>query len=102
MQLENFSTVVMPYWHLRTYHQNKDVVVMGFMMDLVFQKIKVVADWSICCNNIHKILSINANLPFRLIFLCNTLIQHILSKVYWWEGYKSKLIHPLLRVVQQT
>ena len=49
---------------------------------LVFQIIKVVVDWLISSYSraVHKILSTNADLLFRLR-LCNAFVQHILSKV---------------------
>ena len=67
-----------------TYHPEKYVIV----MILVLQNIKVVMDRLICCDcrTIH-ILSTIAD----FLFLCNTFVQHILSKVYLWGGnYKSK------------
>ena len=54
---------------------------------LVFQIIKVVVDWLISSNSraVHKILTTNADLLLRLR-LCNAFVQHILSKVYWWDN----------------
>ena len=50
---------------------------------LVFQIIKVVVDWLISSYSraVNKILSTNADLPFRLR-LGNAFVQHVLSKVY--------------------
>ena len=63
---------------LVTYHPEKYVTAMV----LVFQNIKVVVDWPICsdCRTIHRVFSSNAD----FLVLCNILVQHILSKVYWW------------------
>ena len=67
-------------FYLLTNHPIKNVIPM--VLVLVFQNLKVVVDLLLCCHSrlVHKVPSIDADLPFRLI-LCNTLVQHILSKV---------------------
>ena len=84
-QFHNHRVQILHTFTLITYHPEKYVIAMV----LVLQNIKVVVDWSICCDcrAIYSVLSIIAD----FLFLCDTLVQHILSKVCWWGGnYKSK------------
>ena len=77
-QFHNHRVQILHTFTLITYHPEKYVIAMV----LVLQNIKVVVNWSICCDyrTIYSVLSIIAD----FLFLCNTLVQHILSKVYWW------------------
>ena len=66
------------------------MVVMIFVGDwsiLAFQVFKVVVDWLISSDTraVHKILSTNADLSFRMR-LRNAFVEHILSKIYWTVG----------------
>ena len=84
-QFHNHCAQILHTFTLITYHPEKYVMAMV----LVLQNTKVVVDWTICCDcrAIYSVLSIVAD----FLFLCDTLVQHILSKVYWWgDIYKSK------------
>ena len=64
------------------------IILVGDWCILAFQVFKVVVDWLICCDCrvvLHKILSINADLSFRMR-LRNAFVEHILGKIYWSVG----------------
>ena len=63
------------------------MIFVGDWSILAFQVFKVVVDWLISSDTraVHKILSTNADLSFRMR-LRNAFVEHILSKIYWTVG----------------
>ena len=80
----NYVTSYHDPHYILTNHPIKYVVAMVLVnfSIFVFQVINVVVDWLISSDTraVHKILSINADLSFRLR-LCNAFVEHILGKV---------------------